>query len=72
MKAFEFRGCLQADGTMRVPSEIAAQMHLEQAVRVILLIPEGDENADWAALTAEQFLKGYAEGDAIYDQLSAG
>jgi hypothetical protein len=40
---------------------------------VIVLIPElsetGDER-DWQRLTQEQFLRGYAEGDAIYDALT--
>ena len=30
------------------------------------------EHQGWAHLTAEQFLKGYADSDAVYDQLSAG
>lgn len=28
-----------------------------------------DEDAEWERLTAEEFLKGYAECDAIYDEL---
>ena len=53
-------------------ADVAAQIHREQPVRVILLIPEPDEDQNWSYLTAEQFLKGYAESDAIYDSLSAG
>lgn len=30
---------------------------------------DADESADWRRLTAEEFLKGYAEGDSIYDRL---
>ena len=36
-------------------------------MRGMILVPDMDEDAEWAALTAEQFLKGYAESDAIYD-----
>jgi hypothetical protein len=28
-----------------------------------------DEDADWQRLTLEQFLQGYCEGDAIYDDV---
>ena len=72
MKALEFRACLKPDCTLTVPPDVAAQIHREQPVRVILLIPEPDEDQNWSYLTAEQFLKGYAESDAIYDSLSAG
>jgi hypothetical protein len=34
-------------------------------------MPESTEDHEWARLTAEQFLQGYADGDAIYDELPA-
>jgi hypothetical protein len=37
-----------------------------------LLNSEKVEGQSWAMLTAEQFLAGYADGDAIYDQLQSG
>jgi len=43
-----------------------------QIVRVIILVNEpmdSDEQPAWSRLTAEQFLAGYSEGDAIYDTL---
>ena len=41
-----------------------------QTIRVIVLINESaDEEQAWARLTAEQFLAGYSDADAIYDQL---
>lgn len=47
---------------------------LEQLLKEILerLGAAVAEDQDWAWLTAEQFLKGYAPSDAIYDKLSAG
>ena len=39
-------------------------------MRVFVVLPDGSDE-EWAALTREQFLKGYADGDAIYDQLSS-
>ncbi len=72
MKALEFQARINPDRTLTLPQEVAAQIPQEQAVCVILLIPESKEDRDWAQLTAEQFLKGYAESDALYDELSAG
>ena len=69
MKALEFQACLNPDDTLTVPAELAAQIRDERPVRVIVLIPDSAEDADWARLTAEQFLKGYAEGDAAYDKI---
>jgi hypothetical protein len=56
---------------LRVPPEFAAQLPADGSVRVLLLIAE-DGDQEWARLTTEQFGQGYAEGDAIYDQLPAG
>ena len=69
MKALEFQACLSSDDTLKVPPNVADQIGREQSVRVILLVPDQTEDRDWAQLTAQQFLKGYAEGDAIYDKL---
>jgi hypothetical protein len=67
MKALEFQTRLNPDATLTVPAELAAQIRREQPVRVILLLPELDEDAEWAQMAAEQFLQGYAEGDSLYD-----
>jgi hypothetical protein len=69
MKAFEFHTHISANGTVSVPEEVIAQLTHEQSVRVILLVPEQSARAEWGVLTAEQFLKGYADSDAVYDQL---
>lgn len=34
------------------------------------MMAENAEGKQWAELTAEQFLQGYAEPDAIYDDVS--
>lgn len=33
--------------------------------------PEDDEGGEWQELTLVEFLKGYAESDAIYDDYSS-
>ena len=71
MKAFEFSAKLSADG-LAVPAEVASQISPDQRIRVILLVPDEKEDSAWANLTSEQFLKGYAASDSIYDKLSAG
>ena len=50
--------------------ELAEQLDPDETVRVILVVQTEDE--DWDRLAAEEFLKGYADGDAIYDELPAG
>lgn len=72
MKAFEFQTALNPDKTLAVPPEVANLLPAQGPVRVIVLVEESDEERDWLRFGAEQFLKGYAESDAIYDQLSGG
>jgi hypothetical protein len=72
MKQFEFDSRLDTNATIKVPHELAAQLTAGQSVRVVVLVPGTDEETAWADLTAEQFLRGYADSDAIYDQLSEG
>jgi len=72
MKAFEFQASINPESKLTVPSEVAGQITKEQPLRVILLVPEDDEDEDWNRFAMEQFLKGYDESDAIYDQLPPG
>lgn len=69
MKAFEFQTSLTPNQTLAVPDELKSQLSPGSSVRVILLLPEPDEEATWRILTPEQFLKGYAESDSVYDKL---
>lgn len=70
MKALEFETTLSTNNTLAVPPDLAAQIQGNKVLRVLLLVPENEEDQDWERLTAEEFGQGYAEGDAIYDQLS--
>jgi hypothetical protein len=70
MKAVEFQSQLNPDGTMTVPAAVAAAIPLRQPVRVLVLIAESDSDQEWEQLAALEFGQGYAESDAIYDQLS--
>jgi hypothetical protein len=70
--AHEFEARINPDGTLNVPGEVVARLPAGQTVRVLILVQETTEEEDWRRLTYEQFLKGYAEEDAIYDELPAG
>jgi hypothetical protein len=72
MKAIEFQTRLNRDQTVTLPPEVAAQVPAGAPVRVLLLYDQSAEEADWRRLTMEQFLKGYSEDDAVYDELPAG
>ncbi len=67
MKALEFEATLGTDANFRVPDDLAAQIPKQEPVRVIVLVPEDAEEPAWNRLTREQFLRGYSEGDSIYD-----
>jgi hypothetical protein len=72
MKAYEFPTKVAADGRLELPESLLKQLPSNQEVRVILLVSEPEdreEHAAWSRLTGEQFLAGYNEVDAIYDQV---
>ena len=64
MKALEFETTISEGATLKVPENLAGQIPKEEAVRVIVLLPEND---DWQRLSGEQLLSGCSEGDSIYD-----
>ncbi|HEY7157720.1 MAG TPA: hypothetical protein VH575_27435 [Gemmataceae bacterium] len=70
MKALAFEARINPDHTLPIPPSVTAELPAGQSVRVLVLVPDSSEDADWERLTAEQFLKGYADSDAIYDELS--
>jgi hypothetical protein len=69
MKTLQFETTLTADSNLKVPESVAAQMPKHEAVRVMVLLPENDEEADWKNLSTEQFLAGYSDNDAVYDAI---
>jgi hypothetical protein len=72
MKAYEFAGEVMADAQLKLPESALAQLVGQHVTKVIVLVqdsPEEDEDAEWNAMAAEQFLAGYSEADAIYDTL---
>lgn len=73
MKAYEFPAKVTPEDKLDIPPVFTEMLPRGQVIRVIILISEptdADEQAAWSRLTAEQFLAGYSEADAIYDKLS--
>jgi hypothetical protein len=71
MKAYEMPLEIDRDGKIELPEAIARQIPPGRKARVIILVPDPadvGEQAVWNCLTAEQFLSGYAEADAVYDR----
>lgn len=66
MTEFEFDATLEADGTINVPAEISSQLKGITSVHVVIIALDDEDDA-WERLGAEQFFKGYADSDSIYD-----
>lgn len=69
MKALEFQSQMNPDATLSVPLEVARQLPAGEPFRVLLLMTEDAEAGEWEGLAAQEFLQGYTESDAVYDQL---
>jgi len=67
MKAYEYYGEILPDGHLSLPEDLREKLKSDSKIRVMLLLDE-DEKA-WDQLSMSQFLKGYSEKDAIYDNL---
>jgi hypothetical protein len=72
MKAIEFQSQLNPDHTITIPASLSGAIPIGQTVRVLVLLPDNDTESEWEQQAAEEFGRGYADTDAIYDQLSAG
>ena len=72
MKAYQFPARITPEGNLDIPDALAKQLPNNQAVQVIILVNESEDNeedAAWSRLDAEQFFNGYADVDSIYDEL---
>ena len=67
MKAYEYVGKVLPDGHLSLPENLKDKLKTDLNIRVMLLIE--DEDLAWNSLVISQFLKGYSEADAIYDDL---
>ncbi len=70
MEAYEFQAKVTPDGRLVVPETFAPKLLQQPVVREIVLLDEPPgiyEEQAWLRLTAEQFLAGYSDTDAVYD-----
>ena len=68
MKAIVFDSELRCDDTLSVPADVLEQ--IPRGVPVVVLVAEDAVDRAWEQLAAADFGMGYADSDAIYDQLS--
>jgi len=73
MKAFEFPATVTEDHQIQLPDNVVKAIPGNTSVRCLVLVDDSaettfqQENIMWRKLTAEQFLSGYNEADAIYN-----
>jgi len=67
MKAYEYLAEVLPDGHLSMPESIKKVLKPDSRLRVILMLE--DEEAQWNQMATNQFLKGYADKDAVYDNL---
>ncbi len=70
MKALEFEARINPDNTLPIPPSVLAEVPTGQTVKILMLVPDSTEDAEWEEMASGEFLRGYAESDAIYDRLS--
>lgn len=67
MKAIAFKAKIK-NKQICIPKNIQDQLsESDKNVRVIVLIDERQDDDDFSEITTEEFLKGYADSDSIYD-----
>lgn len=67
MNAVEFITELSGANSLPIPVEVVAQLPKTGRARIIVLIDQHGDDADWRAGTYEQFLRDDPQEDAIYD-----
>ncbi|MEW6327622.1 MAG: hypothetical protein AB1487_08520 [Thermodesulfobacteriota bacterium] len=67
MKAYEYYAEILPDGHLSIPDKIRRLLTGESKIRVMLLLE--DEESIWRNFTVAEFMKGYSEKDAMYDNL---
>jgi hypothetical protein len=68
MKALEFKSKIK-NNQIHIPLRIQSELKTNQDIRVIVFIDDSEiyDNMIFQQSTKDQFLKGYADSDSIYD-----
>ena len=65
MKAYEYYAKVLSDEHLSIPKGLKDKLKPDSKVRIMLLLD--DEETAWNNFAMSQFLKGYSEKDAMYD-----
>ena len=68
MKAVEFEPELHGKRELHIPREAAAQLPEAGRARVIVLVEEDGEDAQWRQAAYERFMSEDSPEDAVYDK----
>lgn len=74
MKTFKFPAVLDDAGKIALPIEVTSALPPECSVDVVVFLredadPEDEDDELWRRLALKNFFDGYAESDAIYDEV---
>lgn len=74
MKTFSFPAVLDDAGKIALPAEVTSALPPASVVDVVVFLredvgSEGEEDEMWRRLALKSFFEGYAESDAIYDEV---
>ena len=70
MKAIAFRSKVKGDGTIQIPKQARRSIKKGEAVRILLLWPESEDDASlWEEAGIRTFLEGDGQSDVLYDKL---
>lgn len=67
MKTYKYYAEVLADGHLSIPEDLKDKLKPESKIRVMLMLD--DEDTLWNDMAISQFIKGYSDKDAIYDNL---
>lgn len=70
MKTIEFSSMIGPGGILTIPSSVTPALSTDKTVRVMVLLDDNNADDEWDRAAARSFGLGYADSDAIYDQLS--
>ncbi len=67
MRALEFTTNLSGESVLAIPRDIAAQLPKEGRARVLVLVDDDSEDAQWRRAAYEQFMRDDSPEDSVYD-----
>jgi cupin superfamily acireductone dioxygenase involved in methionine salvage len=69
MKTYEYYAEILEDGHLSIPENIRDEVKAKAETKIKVILMFDDEEKAWDAIAMSQFLKGYSDKDAIYDNL---